>query len=166
MHNMYLVPAGAVIGGQALSAPAYLPPTHVTINGFEHGPEIFALWTDEGLAELGIKRVVADALPVDGNGWAYLPGEPEDIEEALQVRRTWPNAVPDTEGWAAHLEAKATLVRAERAARLTACDWTQLPDAPLTTEQRSAWAAYRQALRNVPEQAGFPQVVEWPAKPE
>ena len=33
---------------------------------------------------------------------------------------------------------------------LKACDWTQLPDATLTDEQRQAWAAYRQALRDAP----------------
>mgnify|MGYP001810394539 CR=1 FL=1 len=82
------------------------------------------------------------------------------------VRRTWPNAVQDAEGWAAHLEAKAQALRADRNARLTACDWTQMPDAPLTSEQRAAWVVYRQALRDVPEQAGFPLEVSWPVEPE
>ena len=48
---------------------------------------------------------------------------------------------------------------------LTACDWTQLPDAPLTPEQRTAWSAYRQALRDVPDQSGSPWQISWPQQP-
>lgn len=57
-------------------------------------------------------------------------------------------------------------IRAQRNSLLTLCDWTQLPDAPLTTEQKQEWAEYRQALRDVPEQAGFPENVAWPLVPE
>lgn len=44
-------------------------------------------------------------------------------------------------------------------------DWTQLPDVPLTAEQKAAWATYRQALRDVPAQAGFPENINWPVIP-
>jgi hypothetical protein len=54
-------------------------------------------------------------------------------------------------------------VRAERARRLSESDWTQLPDAPPAL--RAAWAAYRQALRDVPQQPGFPVNVTWPSPP-
>jgi hypothetical protein len=37
--------------------------------------------------------------------------------------------------------------------------------ADLTTEQQDAWKAYRQALLDVTEQAGFPEEVTWPTKP-
>lgn len=57
-------------------------------------------------------------------------------------------------------------VRAQRNSLLTLCDWTQLPDAPLTAEQKQEWAEYRQALRDIPEQAGFPDAVVWPTMPE
>lgn len=53
--------------------------------------------------------------------------------------------------------------RDERARRLSACDWTQLPDVPAGT--RTAWAAYRQALRDVTDQAGFPSDITWPVPP-
>lgn len=53
--------------------------------------------------------------------------------------------------------------RAERDRLLAACDWTQLPDAQC---DQTAWAAYRQALRDVPQQNGFPLNVIWPAKPQ
>ncbi len=57
-------------------------------------------------------------------------------------------------------------VRAARNSLLDLCDWTQLPDAPLTAEQKQEWAEYRQALRDVPEQTGFPENVVWPSTPE
>lgn len=161
--DMYRYPAGAIINALALAAPTALAPCRVVIEGILHGPEICELWSPEALAGLGIKRVEAEALPVDATGWPYLPGEPVDVEEALLIRRTYPNAVPDVEGSAANLARLAARVRAERDARLTVCDWTQMPDAPLSTEAKAAWAAYRQQLRDVPEQAGFPGEVEWPA---
>lgn len=48
---------------------------------------------------------------------------------------------------------------------LRGCDWTQLADAPLTEQERQAWWDYRQALRDVPEQPGFPANVTWPEPP-
>lgn len=55
--------------------------------------------------------------------------------------------------------------RIQRDGMIAACDWTQIPDSPLTTIQRTAWATYREALRNVPAQAGFPGAIDWPAAP-
>lgn len=60
---------------------------------------------------------------------------------------------------------KAAEVRAERNQKLKDSDWTQLADATLSPETIEAWAAYRQALRDVPSQAGFPMEVVWPTQP-
>lgn len=46
---------------------------------------------------------------------------------------------------------------------LAASDWTQVPDAPV---DQAVWATYRQALRDIPQQEGFPESVVWPTKPE
>lgn len=62
-------------------------------------------------------------------------------------------------------ESQASQVRAERNRRLSESDWTQLTDAPLTVEQSGEWQAYRQALRDVTLQAGFPWDITWPATP-
>lgn len=53
--------------------------------------------------------------------------------------------------------------RRERDTLLTESDWTQLQDSQVN---KSAWAAYRQALRDVPAQTGFPFSINWPTKPE
>ena len=54
-------------------------------------------------------------------------------------------------------------LRRDRDFKLSVCDWTQVPDAPV---DRDAWAVYRQALRDVPQQAGFPTDIIWPEKPQ
>jgi len=59
-------------------------------------------------------------------------------------------------------EELAVQVRAERDKLLDEGDWTQVADAPV---DQAAWATYRQALRDVPEQVGFPNDVTWPEKP-
>jgi hypothetical protein len=56
----------------------------------------------------------------------------------------------------------ASAIREQRDRLLAECDWTQLSDA---TIDKSTWATYRQSLRDVPEQSGFPQTIEWPVKP-
>jgi len=56
----------------------------------------------------------------------------------------------------------AVRVRADRNKRLADSDWTQLAD---NTADTNAWAVYRQALRDVPAQAGFPNEVTWPTEP-
>jgi len=49
-----------------------------------------------------------------------------------------------------------------RTSLLAKSDWTQVADAPV---DKAAWATYRQALRNVPAQAGFPWTITWPDAP-
>ena len=58
---------------------------------------------------------------------------------------------------------QAVNMRRTRTDKLKDCDWTQLADSPV---DKAVWATYRQALRDVPTQAGFPWNVVWPTKPE
>lgn len=63
-------------------------------------------------------------------------------------------------------EEQAKSVRNTRTEKLRDCDWTQLDDTPMSNTQKADWAEYRQALRDVPNQAGFPFDIEWPTQPE
>ena len=54
-------------------------------------------------------------------------------------------------------------IRNQRDLLLAESDWTQVPDAPV---DQQAWAEYRQKLRDVPQQTGFPTDINWPTKPE
>ena len=42
-------------------------------------------------------------------------------------------------------------LRHERNLRLSLCDWTVLPDSPLTEEKKNEWKVYRQKLRDLPK---------------
>lgn len=61
---------------------------------------------------------------------------------------------------------KATEVRWQRNRVLAATDWLVIKHLELNENIPEAWAAYRQALRDVPQQAGFPWEIVWPTQPE
>jgi hypothetical protein len=59
---------------------------------------------------------------------------------------------------------KAAEVRAERNTKLAATDWTQTVDVPQAV--KDSYVSYRQALRDVPLQSGFPWTITWPVEPQ
>lgn len=80
-----------------------------------------------------------------------------DTISSDQVVRTWiVEPIPPASRWAD--------VRADRNARLAASDWTQLADVPLDADGRTAWAVYRQALRDITTQPD-PWAIDWPSLP-
>jgi hypothetical protein len=58
----------------------------------------------------------------------------------------------------------ATAAKAQRDVLLAASDWTQLRDVDDATA--AAWAPYRQALRDLTSQPGFPRTITWPVAPQ
>ena len=63
-------------------------------------------------------------------------------------------------------ERKAKLIRQQRDALLSETDYLMMPDYPMSELARENLKVYRQALRDVPEQPGFPNSVVWPIKGE
>lgn len=63
-------------------------------------------------------------------------------------------------------ENEAQKARAKRDKLLRDCDYTAGMDYPAANAECDAWRAYRQALRDVPEQAGFPWEIAWPVMPK
>ena len=57
---------------------------------------------------------------------------------------------------------QAKSVRQQRGEKLKETDWTQVADAPV---DKALWAVYRQALRDVTTQEGFPWDITWPKEP-
>ena len=74
----------------------------------------------------------------------------------------WSVADMSAEAIAAKDAEQAASMRKQRDEKLAECDWTQVDDAPVN---KAAWATYRQALRDVTAQSGFPWTVEWPDAP-
>lgn len=56
-------------------------------------------------------------------------------------------------------------IREYRSYLLQKSDWTQLPDAPLTEEQKTLWATYRQELRDITDTFQAPDEVVFPEVP-
>lgn len=116
------------------------------------------------------------AVDIAGTGYglyetsqAPIAARYEKVEEAAAVegedgvwRQSW-SVIDMTAEEKQHVdETQAAVVRSLRNAKLQACDWTQLADAPTTN---ATWSTYRQSLRDVPSQSGFPWNVTWPSEP-
>ena len=91
----------------------------------------------------------------------YATAHPECVTE----EQPYVPPVPTTEELAAS-------VRAERDKRITATDYLVMPDYPLDTDKLEEIKAYRQALRDIPQQIGFPwngpddPACPWPDNPQ
>lgn len=85
----------------------------------------------------------------------------EEVTQTKTLRRfqILPVPAPTTEELAAQ-------ARSQRDALIAATDYLMATDYPLTDEKRQELTVYRQALRDVPEQSGFPTEIIWPEKPE
>ena len=64
-----------------------------------------------------------------------------------------------------HLSRLLVDLKNRRNGYLRESDWTQGADAPLTDAQKSAWATYRQELRDLPDNTTDPRNPVWPTKP-
>jgi len=96
--------------------------------------EVLASYPD-GTAEIPLKP--GDYYEWSGSEWVYTP----------------------------NLKELSAIAVSRRNQLLVESDWTQLPDARVAmgAEKAAEWDTYRQALRDVPEQPGFPENIEWPS---
>ena len=101
--------------------------------------------------------VLLPLTPPSAGRWGYVDGEFVDLD-ASDARDA--QAVQDAIN--AQNVDEAVKVRQTRAVLLADSDWTQVADAPV---DKTAWATYRQALRDIPSQSGFPRSVTWPSTP-
>jgi hypothetical protein len=134
LDNFKLLNAG-------MSLPFPLLPEHIEPHGY-------GIYDFSMPPECGVFEKLEEVAPVKSqdNGVYYqtrivVPMNEEEI--AARTEQEWGS------------------VRFQRNHRLTACDWTQLPDAPVDA---AAWTTYRQALRDITTQAD-PFNIQWPTKP-
>lgn len=93
------------------------------------------------------QKPVQDTVPVFINGQWELGYSIVELN-TVEIKNRYDNAVIE--------------VRQNRNILLSESDWTQLPDAPV---DKTLWAVYRQQLRDVTAQSGFPLQVIWPQPP-
>jgi len=134
--------------------------------------------TDEVLEALGADLVFEGPQATGGTVYQYsVYGGIEQIEGKWYTKWNLGPSFFDTEDaegnvtTAAQNEAaykamkdteQAKSIRTTRTEKLKDSDWTQIAD---STADKTAWATYRQALRDITAQAGFPWSVEWPVAP-
>lgn len=115
---------------------------------------------DEMLASYGVQRVFFSTPPEITATQVLEEGTPVFADD--RWTQVWAVRDMTAEEVASRNDAQAAAVRADRNAKLSASDWTQVADAPV---DKAAWAAYRQALRDITAQAGFPWTIDWPVAP-
>lgn len=93
----------------------------------------------------------------------FIDGLVTDTDVSFLPPTRWSRWDSQTGEWIENTEFAAIAAREDRDALLLKSDWTQLPDVPLATKE--AWATYRQQLRDIPDQSGFPLNITWPTPP-
>ena len=138
-----------------------------------NGPSYDQL-TPEVMEAIGVDPVFEGPQASDGTVYQFsMPSGVEQIDGKWYTKHILGPVFTDTEeSSAAEQEAaykamkdaeQAKSVRTQRGEKLKDCDWTQVADAPV---DQTAWAAYRQALRDITGQEGFPWTITWPEQPQ
>jgi hypothetical protein len=140
------------------------------------------IWTEEICNFLGIDPVLEAPAPtpsgeyksVSRNGvtqdalgnWVFAWVERDMFADYVDDEGVTVTKASQEEAYTARKDAEAaTAVRAERDKLIASCDWMAIKAFEGGTTVSTEWANYRQALRDVPLQAGFPWTVEWPTQP-
>ena len=108
------------------------------------------------------KIVVRDGAEQDANNnWVQAWVERDMFSDTTEDGVTTTKAEHEA-AYQARLDTEAAAnVRSQRDQKLKETDWMGMSDVTMSTE----WATYRQALRDVPSQAGFPHTITWPDEP-
>ena len=140
------------------------------------------VWTADICEFLGIDPVLAAPAPapsgeykvVSRNGvvqdalgnWVFAWVERDMFADYVDEDGVTVTKASQEEAYTARKDAEAaTAARAERDKLIASCDWMAIKAFEGGTTVSTEWATYRQALRDVPLQAGFPWTVEWPTQP-
>ena len=128
-----------------------------------------------GISEEAVNRFESDIVfegPQATGGTVYQYSQRDGVE---QIEGKWytkyilgpvftgDTAAADEAEYKARKDAEqAANVRNSRTEKLKDCDWTQITD---STADKAVWATYRQALRDITAQSGFPWTITWPTQP-
>lgn len=112
------------------------------------------------LTEFGVVKVNSIDKPIADYTKNVIESDP--VFDGSSWVQVWVVADASQEEINERIVIKSNEVRSERDVKLASSDWTQLADSNV---DKSAWSAYRQALRDIPQQEGFPYNVTFPATP-
>lgn len=125
---------------------------------FEKPLQVNTLTSYEGMKEIVEDNPAPNTYAKYAEAAAWCNANNAMIEDKGDYYEVVAVPVPTTEELAAQ-------VRSQRDALIAATDYLMATDYPLTDEKRQELTVYRQALRDVPEQSGFPTEIAWPTKP-
>jgi Phage tail assembly chaperone protein len=122
------------------------------------------IMSEEALASYNVLRVYPSPIPTYDVNTQVL-GENTPVFDSTDNQWTQTFFVRDMtdEEKEEHKQGVIGSIRDQRNALLAQSDWTQLTDSPETN--KPAWAVYRQELRDVSKQSGYPFNVVWPNPP-
>lgn len=127
----------------------YPPLSHIKSNETLDFPDRFvSVFYSKGKLAAGFVDIEHDGTTVTSCTWN---------ESAYQK---WLSQQPDP------AESLSAEVREKRDQLLKDSDWTQIPDSPLNETEKYLWKQYRQNLRDIPQQSGFPEYIDWPEEPK
>lgn len=89
-------------------------------------------------------------------------GDPVFTVQGANVERSYPVIDKTAQEIQQDTDNRASEVRTQRNEKLRDSDWTQVADTPV---DKVVWATYRQTLRDVTSQSGFPYTITWPDAP-
>ena len=113
------------------------------------------------------KTVVSVDVESIGNYVCSLVNE-DDNDITLTIRKAIKNGDLDVADYVeptVDVEDLATKIRMQRNNLLKQTDYLMMSDYPIESDRLAKVKTYRQALRDIPEQSGFPRTITWPEKP-
>jgi len=125
--------------------------------------DMLSIFPDTDLAKQGFECVAVDMTDppsIDERTQTYSEG-PIALVNGVWTQ-TWITSQKSADQLQSDADQQASSVREQRNNKLKESDWTQLAD---STADKQAWATYRQALRDITTQAGFPWTITWPDAP-
>jgi hypothetical protein len=118
--------------------------------------------SDGTLQEFGMFRVFFSTQPELTDTQVLEENSPIFSNEDQRWTQVWQVRDMTAEEIQQRNDGKASEARIARNGKLAESDWTQLSDSNV---DKSAWATYRQELRDIPSQSSFPLEVIWPTQP-
>jgi len=117
------------------------------------------------MAPFGVQIVFNNPPPTVTNQQVLEEGTPVFSQDTQRWEQVWVVRSKTADELATEIENKSIEVRSERDFKLAETDWVTIRAMDAGTVVSDEWATYRQALRDITLQEGFPLEVIWPEKP-
>lgn len=123
-----------------------------------------ALISDALLAEYGVYKVEVTPMPESD----YTKNVKEEIPQLINGvwKQVWSVTNATQEEIQQRTAKEADKVKALRNSKLAECDWVIVRSNEIDVPNLHDWKLYRQMLRDIPQQSGFPWNIDWPVEPK